>query len=173
MKKCPKCGNKFSDNMENCTECGEPLEECKSRIDIFYEKSKKTKNIVIGLMLVASFVFGCVFCSAIGTKKAEYDKLQTEYQELQSKYDTTVKNYEKLTAEKKDLDSKYNEYKEQMQPYEAQRDADIKATEEKKAAEEQAKKEAEEQAKKVAEAEAAKALNRLIMCAGIWKSSDL
>lgn len=62
-------------------------------------------------MLVISFIFGCSFNSATGIKKAEYDKLQTEYQELQSKYDTTAKNYEKLTAEKKTLVSEYNEYK--------------------------------------------------------------
>lgn len=125
MKKCPKCHELYSDDVEKCTDCDillEPYQEQKT--SKFAEIFEEYKKGIISCALIAAFLLGFGFKSCTGIKTVDYAALQNE---------------------KNKLNEEYLAYKDKMQPYEAQQQADVKVAEEKKIAEEQAKKEAEAQ----------------------------
>ena len=106
------------------------------------EKFDNSANITKKIIVLIAVFIGLLCGYGIGkigmVEKDMYNKAILSYQELKTDYDT---------------------YKEKMQPYEAQQEADVKAAEEakaKKEAEEKAKKEAEEKAKREAEEKAKK-----------------
>ena len=132
MKKCEKCGRKYTDKHSNCPLCDNPLSGYRTVLDAFYDMTKTQKSIIIAILLIVSFVLGFALRYAVGIKKSAYEDV--------------IHQRDVLSASKKELVGEYNAYKEKMQPYEAQQQADVKAAEEKKAVEEQAKKEAEEKA---------------------------
>ncbi|MGN0181454.1 MAG: hypothetical protein ACI4DP_03440 [Candidatus Ornithomonoglobus sp.] len=112
----------------------------------FSQSSTKSKKIIIYCALIVSFVLGFALKSCTGVKTSDYLEI--------------IRQKDKITESKEALQQEYDSYKEKMQPYEAQQQADVQAEEERKAAEEKAKKEAEEKAaqeKAAQEAEAKKA----------------
>lgn len=143
MKKCPNCNGIFNDSMDVCPNCNQPLEN-QPKIIAFFEEYNKA---IISCALIAAFLLGCGFKSCTGITRSDYNDLLSQNQTL--------------TTEKETISNEYSAYKTKMQPYETQQEADVKAAETKKAAEEQVKKEEEEKAaaeraKKEAEEKAVK-----------------
>ncbi len=105
--------------------------------------SKKHPKIALIITLILAFFIGFGI-GKIGTvNKDIYNSVLSAYESTKASYDW--------------IETTYSEYKEKMQPYEAQQELDAKAAEEakaKKEAEEKSKKEAEEKAKKEAEEKA-------------------
>ena len=95
--------------------------------------------IALAVILIIGFICGFAFKGCVGIKATDYNNLLSENDTLNSQIDQ--------------LNKEYSDYKAKMQPYEEQQAADVKAEEERKAAEEKAKKEAEQ---KAAEEKAAK-----------------
>lgn len=161
MKKCPKCKNLYKDECETCPDCGtnlQPYEDISTKIKTkFVDFVKEYNKGIISCALIAAFLLGFGFKSCTGIKRADLESVVAEKDKIQRLYDSSVK-------ERENISSKFDAYKEKMKPYEAQQEADAKAAEEKKTAEEKAKKEAEEKAaaeKAAQEAEAKRQADEL------------
>lgn len=107
-------------------------------MNTFYNLPFVWKNAIIIISLILFFVFGFTVKYATNVKKSEYIALQNIYQDLKD--------------ENAKISDEYNSYKSKMQPYEAQQEADVKASEEKAAAEAAAQAQAQKEAEKKAAA---------------------
>ena len=144
------------DNMNNINEHTnqETFQTNESPITVIYQilkkwfngKSHKTQKRLIITFIIVAYLLGIGSHMLVGVKRSKYKALLADNSILNDKIAKSNNSYKALQDE-------YNTYKSKMQPYETQQIADVKATEEKKAAEEKA---AKEEAERIAAEKAAK-----------------
>lgn len=162
MKECPKCGDKYSDNMQNCEQCDIALFETEQNSG--NKSTKNWKSNKRGIIVIGCIVFAVIFTflgagihRQVGIKPDEYEKVVAQNSRLENQLTSAKSETEKIKND-------YDLYKTKMTPYEelevldaTQKAADLKAKQEAKIAEEKAAIEAAEKAKQDAAAAVAAA----------------